>query len=83
MQYRARQPATAGATPRLQHFVRKCVLIERVRTPTSPRKSGASEKPLQHRQAARFRAARERLVERCDLAVSKLQIAGGGVVGGV
>ena len=39
--------------------------------------------PLQHRQAARFWAARKRLVERGDVAVAEHQLAGGGVVGGM
>ena len=39
--------------------------------------------PLQHRQAARFRTARKRLVERCDFAVAEHELAGRGVVGGM
>ncbi len=47
-----------------------------------PAKGGERER-LEHRQAPRFGPARKGLIERGDLRIAQLQIAGGGVLGGV
>src|SRR3954453_19166084 len=38
---------------------------------------------LEHRQAGRLPAARERFVERCDLTVGEREVAGASIVGGM
>src|ERR1700677_3012783 len=52
-------------------------------------RDGASAPPhhegseLKRRQASRFRPARKRVVERCDLVPAEYELAGRGVVGGM